>query len=78
MTAIKPITKRIRKKHAAEMIALMQKRWFFQRMRRSPQNRSENNQKTTVEDQSNDTDRNLCTILSFPFRDHTQKYTIHI
>lgn len=47
MTAIKPITKRIQKKHAAEVIALMQKQWFFQRMRRSPQNRSENSQQQT-------------------------------
>ena len=47
MTSIKPITKRIRKKQAAEVIALIQKQWFFQRMRRSPQNRSENSQQQT-------------------------------
>lgn len=47
MTSIKPITKRIRKKQAAEVIVLMQKQWFFQRMRRLPQNRSENSQQQT-------------------------------
>lgn len=47
MTSIKPITKRIQKKHAAEVIVLMQKQWFFLRMRRLPQNRSENSRQQT-------------------------------
>lgn len=67
MTSIKPITKRIRKKQAAEVIALIQKQWFFQRMRRSPQNRNKKSRTTTVSDPSNDTDRNLLHDLIFPF-----------
>ncbi|MBS5733526.1 MAG: hypothetical protein KHW87_02320 [Clostridiales bacterium] len=47
MTSIKPITKRIPKKQAAKVIALIQKQWFFQRMRRLPQNKSENSQQQT-------------------------------
>ncbi len=67
MTSIKPITKRIRKKQAAEVIALIQKQWFFQRMRHTPQNRNKKSRTTTVSDPSNDTDRNLLHDLIFPF-----------
>lgn len=79
MTSIKPITKRIRKKQAAEVIALIQKQWFFQRMRHTPQNRNKKSRTTTVSDPSNDTDRNLLHDLIFPFPwSYTKIYDTHI
>lgn len=78
MISIKPMTIRIRKKYAAGWIAWIQKQWFFQRMRRSPQNRSENSRTTTVSDPSNDTDHISFHHFIFPFPCSYTKITLHI